>query len=68
VSAARARAGGGPSWASGGEDERARERGELGPEMAQPGGGGEKFLFLFLFLFLFPNLFLFLFFYNLFFL
>jgi hypothetical protein len=27
VSAERARAGGGPSWASGGEDERARERG-----------------------------------------
>jgi hypothetical protein len=45
VSAARARAGGGPSWASGGEDERARERGELGPEMAQPGGGGREIPF-----------------------
>jgi hypothetical protein len=56
---ARARVGGGLSWASG---ERAGERGGLEPESAQP--GGEKFLFLFLF----PKLFFFLLFYNLFFL
>ena len=42
---ARARAGGEPSWASGGGDERAGERGKLGPELAQPEGGEIPFSF-----------------------
>jgi hypothetical protein len=57
VGAARARAGGGPSWASGGGDERAGKRGggEFGLDSAQPGKG---FFFPFSFLFyLFINLF-----------
>jgi hypothetical protein len=66
VGAVRARAGGGPSWASGGGDECAGERGGGAWAGIGPTGGGEKFLFLFLFLF--PFLLLFLFFYNLFFL
>jgi hypothetical protein len=67
VGAARARAGGGPSWASGGGDERAgeRERGSLGRNRPNRGRG---IRLSFPFLFLFPNLFLLLLFYNLFFL
>jgi hypothetical protein len=53
VGTARARAGGGLNWASGGGDERAGERGEgeFGPDSAQPGKGFLFFLFLFSFLF-----------------